>query len=421
MGLLPAALVIFGLLVTPAQAGKKTAQQAEVRRLYEDANRLMDRGAWTGVERAYLQMLTLERRGSDLTHDHHLIGAKASQNLGDPYATWERLGRAQKIESRLDTLTELATIEATYSRFQIEIHPSFDGEITLTSIDPVFDPLHRATLENAQEALAENRFLDGLLPLGRYELAGQLTLESYGGERQKVVLRSDRVTVVDPSDSLDIDLPDPDALGKELSVVARGDLEAKQWSKLAADLQQKLLALEGVDAVQVIPVPQNQIMADFNPDSLAGLGLSGEVLAEAVRTGHGLGADQITIGPRQLVLAPGAVKSTSELDATEISVEGIVITLDTLARTREGPPPSASAAGPFRSRVLAKWMSRARQSITKAAMPSRALSSSAFRNRWVVKGSLGRPPSPASGQAQASHSAAAIWPSEPSTCTSICA
>jgi len=345
MGLLPAALVIFGLLVTPAQAGKKTAQQAEVRRLYEDANRLMDRGAWTGVERAYLQMLTLERRGSDLTHDHHLIGAKASQNLGDPYATWERLGRAQKIESRLDTLTELATIEATYSRFQIEIHPSFDGEITLTSIDPVFDPLHRATLENAQEALAENRFLDGLLPLGRYELAGQLTLESYGGERQKVVLRSDRVTVVDPSDSLDIDLPDPDALGKELSVVARGDLEAKQWSKLAADLQQKLLALEGVDAVQVIPVPQNQIMADFNPDSLAGLGLSGEVLAEAVRTGHGLGADQITIGPRQLVLAPGAVKSTSELDATEISVEGIVITLDTLARTREGPPPSASAAG----------------------------------------------------------------------------
>jgi len=333
------------LLASPAHAGKKTAQQAEVRRLYEDATRLSDRGAWTGVERAYLQMLTLERKGAELGHDHHLIGAEAAQNQGDPFATWERLRRAQEVESRMETLTLLATIEATYSRFQIEIHPSFDGEITLTSLDPLFDPLHRATLEAAEATLQENRYLDGLLPLGRYRLAEEVALESYGGDPQQVVLRANRAMVVDPSEVLDIDLPDPDALQRSLSIVSRADLDAKQWPKLAAQLQKTLLSLEGIDAIEVQPAPPPKFFADFKPDSLGALGLSGDDLAAAARATFSLTEEQLVVRPRQLMIDPAPVGSLDALGQAEVPVDDVVITLGALAKLREGLQPDAPPAG----------------------------------------------------------------------------
>jgi len=338
------AILAAALLGSPAWAGKKAANQAEVRRLYEDADRLSDRGAWSGVERAYLQMLTLERKGAELTHDHHLLGAMAAQNRGDPFATWERLRRAQELESRMETLTQLATIEATYSRFEIEIHPSFDGEITLTSLDPLFDPVHRATLEAAEATLQENRYLEGLLPLGRYRLAEQVALESYGGEPQQVVLRANRATVLDPSE-IDFELPDPDAMGRTLSVVARADLDARSWSKLASTLQSQLLELEGVDAIEVRPVPPARYFADFQPQALADLGLSGEALADAIRSAHQLPDAQLEVKARQLVVDPDGVKNLEALAQTEVTIDDIQLALNTLAKLREGPQPGAPAAG----------------------------------------------------------------------------
>jgi len=329
-------LVLMLLLAAPlAHAGKKSAHQAEVRRLFEDAHKFSDRGAWAGVERAYLQMLTLEKKGAALTHDMHLLGAKAAETRGDIYSAWERLKRAQLIESRMDTLTWLATIEATYSRFEIEIHSSYQGEITLTSLDPLFDPVHRNTLQAAEATLQQNRYLEGLLPLGRYRLAGSVALDSYGGDTQQVVLRANRATVSDPS-VLAIDIPDLPDHQAQVAVIVREEIDAAAWSELSTTLQQAVLKVEGVDSIQVIPVPERRFFADFDPATLAGLGLDGKAIGAAIQASLGLADGVLTVGERQIVVPPDAVPGLDALGQVEVPIEDVVITLNTLARLREG-------------------------------------------------------------------------------------
>jgi hypothetical protein len=358
-------LLLFVMLFAPAaHAGKKAANQAEVRRLFEDAHKFSQRSAWGGVERAYLQMLGLERKGAELSHDMHLLGAKAAEQRGDVFGAWERLKRAQAVESRMETLTRLATIEATYSRFRIEIHPSYQGEVTLTSLDPLFDPVHRSTLSEAEKTLQENRYLEGLLPLGRYRLAGTVALDSYGGDTQHVVLRANRATVDDPS-VISFDIPDLPDEQPSVQVVVREDIDAARWSKLSSSLQQAMLKLEGVDAIQVVPVPERRFYAEYDPATLESLGLAADTIVSAIRQRYELSPDAMQVGPRQVALSVDDVPSLDHLGQTEVPVEDVTLTLNTLVRLREG----AASADPAGLRILltaAADVSRVRSEIATA-------------------------------------------------------
>ncbi len=159
-------LCVLLLLASPAASAGKTPEViAEARRLTGESEELAQKGAWGGVERTYLQLVALDRKGAKLTHDAHVLGAHAAQNRGDPLTTYERPKAAIDVEMKLETLAWKADIEATYSRFGfvVEVAPGYQGSLQVKALEPLFDPVHQQALQRFQATLEEQRFADVLL------------------------------------------------------------------------------------------------------------------------------------------------------------------------------------------------------------------------------------------------------------------
>lgn len=164
-------LALLPLLL--ALAGPATASEAEHYRLGQELRRLAERNAWKGVERVYEQMTAL---GEPLRARDHLLGYQAARARGDVEVAWARLERALAASGDPDTLeavrAERESLGARFGRVAIEVvPPRLD---VLVAYETPFATEERQALERARSTLlAEHRF-EGLLPVGRYMVDGEV-------------------------------------------------------------------------------------------------------------------------------------------------------------------------------------------------------------------------------------------------------
>ncbi len=349
--------VLLLLAAPPAWAGKKDEVAAETHRLMGESEKLAQKGAWSGVERTYLQLVALERKGATLTHDLHVLGAHAAQNRGDPLTTWERLKRALELEMDMETLTWKADLEATYSRFEVEIAPGYEGSLEVKSLEPLFDPVHQQVLKTFEAQLAEQRYADVLLPLGRYQLGDDLVLESYGGETQRVSVRPRGAVVADPTVT-DLSLIGtssaeagitPSTAGAEgpsrLAVQVGPDVAPKLWAKTGPDVQKVAEGIDGVGSVVFVPSPDPWIFVSFDATALRSVGTEPNDLVAALRQAFRLTDAQLVVTPNQIGVEASAAKSLREVGLVEIDLGGAPVPINAVARLREGPKPGAPPPG----------------------------------------------------------------------------
>jgi hypothetical protein len=193
-------VLLFLVLGTPisAQAGAKQ----EYHRLHDEMGNLAARGAWKGVDRTYASMVELEEKGLiELTYADHLLGATAAKTLGDVNRTWEAGTRANTADPMgMEAQEMLAVIFANFGQVQLKVKKNLDREPTLEAKDLGFNPEQLRVVQAAQQALLETRSYAGLLPLGRYVLAGQQNFGIDGGAPISVTAKKEPTYLVPTGD-----------------------------------------------------------------------------------------------------------------------------------------------------------------------------------------------------------------------------
>lgn len=163
-------LALLPLLV--ALAGPATASEAEHYRLGQELRRLAERNAWKGVERVYEQMVAL----GELKARDHLLAYQAARARGDVEVAWARLERALAAEGEPETLeaarSEREALGARFGRVTIEVvPPRLD---VLVAYEAPFATEEREALERARSTLLAAHRFEGLLPVGRYMVDGEV-------------------------------------------------------------------------------------------------------------------------------------------------------------------------------------------------------------------------------------------------------
>lgn len=159
----------LALLALPLVGFAGEREEAELERLTEDLQRFSDRQIWDGVERRYEQILALE--GVKIPREVHLQAAHAARSRGDMLATLERLERAEAIESDEEVLGWITEITEIYGRVELMTVPARSVEMT-AEVMP-FAPDQRKVVEIAITELSDEGVFIGMLPAGKYRLAGK--------------------------------------------------------------------------------------------------------------------------------------------------------------------------------------------------------------------------------------------------------
>ena len=179
-------LIMILLMLGGADAAERGAVAAEHTRLTEEMRGKAAVSRWDAVDDHYQQLRAL--RGAELRYEDHWMGAQAASALGDVQATWRRLKRALDVEFTDEALGWWVTLTAQYGEVHLVIKPTAGQPITLTCVEPPFEPEKRATIASAQAALQADGAFHGLLPLGQYQI-GELQFEVIGGPAVREVIR----------------------------------------------------------------------------------------------------------------------------------------------------------------------------------------------------------------------------------------
>ncbi len=178
-------LVVHTLLFAlPAFAGER--ESAEHTQRFEEMQRLASRGAWAGVERAFLAIEELEDEGEVLTYDDFWLGAQSARALGHMAHCRSRLARAAQLDGTTDVITWLEEVDGAYGPVDLGYDRSLTAELTVAAMPFATD--QRAAIAWAQEGLVDSRAFDGLLPAGEYTLGETAFTVVAGGDTVKVYL-----------------------------------------------------------------------------------------------------------------------------------------------------------------------------------------------------------------------------------------
>lgn len=152
-------------LGTPAFAGEAEAEHV---RLQNEIGSLVARSAWRGADRVYEQMVALRL---PLTFDDHWLGAQTAKALGNVNDTHVRLKAAEALGPTELLYEELAQLYAAYGMVKVKVSKDHEQPV-LRTLEMPFDPVMARTIDAARVAVEADNAYDGLLPLGRYEVAG---------------------------------------------------------------------------------------------------------------------------------------------------------------------------------------------------------------------------------------------------------
>lgn len=312
---------------------RPTVEEAEMRRVSEELDKLATRNQWPGVERSYLSLATLAAdHGLLLTHEQHLLGAAAAAARGDVQEQWRRLLAAQKAERRLETQGQIAVIEATHGKVTLTISPFVKNTPILEVLDPP-GPSDQRTIDAVRQQITDRRRFEGLLPLGRYRLGG-LTFDIDGGPPQSHTVTSATAVVAEGPETL------------TLAAAAPPSAPDVFVSGMAAALE-ALRAIPGIASVEIHAPSPEVTHLDFDASQLDALGSTPTQLARGVQDGLGLPEGTVIARPTSLVLR-------QEVDpvlvtSLHVPIPGGSIGLLALASLRKGPdgfapPPGVSIA-----------------------------------------------------------------------------
>lgn len=324
----------LGIAAPATWAGPSREARAEAVRLADELPRLARKGAWTGVERGYLQLLALERDGQAVSHDAHVLGAQAARARGDVYETWLRLQRALAVENDLDTRTWLATLEATHGRVVIEVSTLARGEVTLESLDPISDPDAARTVARAATELSERRRFDGLLPLGRYRV-GSAGFDVYGGPT--VALS------VGPTQLRAPEAAPPSPTLTWVATTLPEDPAARDAAARAA--RDAASAVPGVRSAESRPAPPLRRYAELSEEALDVLGITTTGVARAVRAQLGLPDTAVTVQPTAIGVPPTVTPEALATVSLDLD-DGGRVNVGAIARSlRDAPDHTVAPAG----------------------------------------------------------------------------
>lgn len=157
------------LLLLPGLALAGEREEAEKERLVEEIKRFSEQQLWQGVERRYEEILALQ--GIEVPRDVHLQAAYAARAVGDMAATLSRLERAASIEHSDEVDEWIRSINEEYGRVELSTSPPRSVELSCDVMPFATD--QRKAVEFARDQLANEGSFVGMLPAGRYTLAGK--------------------------------------------------------------------------------------------------------------------------------------------------------------------------------------------------------------------------------------------------------
>lgn len=169
-------LAIVLLLATPA-----LANEAEVERLTQEIVQRAAKGQWSGVERLYNELDSLEVPSPEVLY----LGAQAAAQGGDANTAHRRTIYAERAQPGV---TQGAFERYVWEYGRLAVHRVDTSCITLVPAERPFDPLKAVAIEHAAKQLRETGTFFGLLPKGSYSL-GPYELEIQGGPGEVVVWR----------------------------------------------------------------------------------------------------------------------------------------------------------------------------------------------------------------------------------------
>ena len=198
MGYLPkpiSALLLIALFCSFTESFAATNEaQAELVRIQTELERLTNRNAWKGVERAYQDLLKLD---VPLRPADHLAGEQAARIRGDINAAYERLAAAVEGVETVgedtdpaisDAFVRKESIENRYGRVEIEVKA---GRIpALVRFEWPFPREERVCIELGRTELAKNRNYSGFLPIGKYMVDGHFFEVKADGTVQNLVIET---------------------------------------------------------------------------------------------------------------------------------------------------------------------------------------------------------------------------------------
>jgi hypothetical protein len=180
-----AVLMAGGTMLVPsvASADSYDIQKAERRRLRDKANKLMQRNAWSGVEKTFQEMRRLKKVA--ICWQDYLAGAQAAMNLGKPDLVIARLWGAKatmkKLPKSCDTkkneTTEQETttwLKATMGEYAYVKIKAKKG-VTVSWQDAPFNPSLRQAGDAAINVLNKKRKYRGLMPVAEYKTSSGQT------------------------------------------------------------------------------------------------------------------------------------------------------------------------------------------------------------------------------------------------------
>lgn len=145
---------------------ERTESEAEYLRLHQELERLLERSAWTGVERTYQK---LELLGERLSYEDYLAGAHSARAVGDITSMRARLIEANKLRTEREVIEWLADFDEHHAFVDLQ---GDRGRVSLERGALPFDPHQVAAIQFAMEVVDETGTFQGYLPEGPYTFGG---------------------------------------------------------------------------------------------------------------------------------------------------------------------------------------------------------------------------------------------------------
>ena len=152
------------------------ANQAEYERISIEMEKMRKNGIWAGVDKRFREIEDLD---VEIKFDHYVLGAQASQELGNILECKLRLEKALEIKPKRRQVRQwYTTIENDYGF--VVLSSSSKKEAVLERKEIIVDPIKNQAITFAQDHLEKKGKFDGMLPIGNYNFSGQDFLVSSG-------------------------------------------------------------------------------------------------------------------------------------------------------------------------------------------------------------------------------------------------
>jgi hypothetical protein len=181
-------LCALALGAPSVQAARQSEAEAEHTRLSEEMNKHARKARWHGVERAYVGMLPLTKKGVLLTYRDHYQGAQSARELGNINQVYGRLHAASAQQDTEDVKNWLADINANYGKVELVIPRKWKEKVGLNIDEMPLFPDQRSTIGLAQDRVKQGKSYVGLLPVGDYNFAEKTFTIVPGGDTIRVEL-----------------------------------------------------------------------------------------------------------------------------------------------------------------------------------------------------------------------------------------